>query len=203
MIRETVYPNTELPVGANAELTPEQISEITEKVREYYKNVDVSKELKRVSKRMDEIRNAPENIDPNPFNYSRWDALDGTGKVYYVHREMGYTIPESTYRSLVNRKEWKYFKEPSDVEEVIRKAKENTKAKSADMVNHPPHYNVNGFEVIDIIEAFTADLTGIEAVDTANAIKYILRWKHKNGVEDLEKARWYINHLIKTIKETK
>lgn len=69
-----------------------------------------------------------------------------------------------------------------------------------DMVNHPAHYNVNGFEVIDIIKAFTEGLEGIQAVDTANAIKYILRWHHKNGVEDLKKARWYINHLIEEIE---
>ena len=66
-----------------------------------------------------------------------------------------------------------------------------------DMVNHPSHYiSSNGLEVIDVIEAFTSDLKGIEATDTGNIIKYICRWKHKNGVEDLKKAAWYINHLI-------
>lgn len=73
-----------------------------------------------------------------------------------------------------------------------------------DMVNHPPHYNVNGFEVIDIIKAFTEGLNGIAAVDTGNAIKYILRWHNKNGVEDLKKAKWYIEHLINLLeKESK
>ena len=70
-----------------------------------------------------------------------------------------------------------------------------------EMVNHPPHYNVGGFEVIDIIQAFTQDLNGIAAVDTGNAIKYILRWHNKNGVEDLKKARWYIDHLIKKLED--
>lgn len=70
-----------------------------------------------------------------------------------------------------------------------------------DMVNHPPHYNVGGFEVIDIIKTFTEGLEGIQAVDTANAIKYILRWHRKNGVEDLKKAKWYIEHLIKEIED--
>ena len=66
-----------------------------------------------------------------------------------------------------------------------------------DMVNHPPHYiSETGLETIDVIEAFTSDLKGIEAVDTANVIKYICRWKHKNGVQDLEKARWYLDHLV-------
>lgn len=68
---------------------------------------------------------------------------------------------------------------------------------SEEMVNHPPHYiSKSGMEVIDILEAFTADLTGMEAVDTANILKYMLRWKHKNGIEDLKKAQWYLNHLI-------
>lgn len=75
------------------------------------------------------------------------------------------------------------------------------KKEKPDMVNHPPHYNVGGFEVIDIIQAFTQDLNGIAAVDTANAIKYILRWHNKNGVEDLKKARWYIDHLIKKLED--
>ena len=70
-----------------------------------------------------------------------------------------------------------------------------------DMVNHPPHYNVGGFEVIDIIQAFTQDLNGIAAVDTGNAIKYILRWHNKNGIEDLKKAKWYIEHLIKKLED--
>lgn len=71
-----------------------------------------------------------------------------------------------------------------------------------DMVSHPPHYQAkNGMEVIDVIEAFTANLTGIEATDTGNVIKYICRWKEKNGKQDLEKARWYINHLINHIEK--
>lgn len=68
-----------------------------------------------------------------------------------------------------------------------------------DNVNHPSHYTQGGIECIDALEAATADLTGIEAVCTANAIKYMWRWKHKNGVEDLMKARFYINYLIEKI----
>lgn len=70
--------------------------------------------------------------------------------------------------------------------------------KSTDkMVSHPSHYqSKSGLEVIDVIAAFTEGLEGIEAVDTGNAIKYICRWKDKNGIQDLEKAMWYIQHLI-------
>ena len=73
-----------------------------------------------------------------------------------------------------------------------------------DMVNHPSHYKAkNGMEVIDVIEAFTANLNGYEASHTANVIKYICRWKEKNGLEDLKKAQWYLNRLIKNIEENK
>ena len=73
-----------------------------------------------------------------------------------------------------------------------------------DMVNHPSHYKAkNGMEVIDVIEAFTANLKGYEAICTGKVIKYICRWKEKNGLEDLMKAQWYLNRLIKNIEENK
>lgn len=71
-----------------------------------------------------------------------------------------------------------------------------------DMVNHPKHYKSStGLEAIDVIEAFTEDLKGIEATDTGNIIKYILRWKDKNGIEDLRKIVWYTNHLINHLEK--
>lgn len=68
-----------------------------------------------------------------------------------------------------------------------------------DAVNHPQHYTQGGIECIDALEAATAGLEGIEAVCTANAIKYLWRWKFKNGKEDLRKAVWYITKLIQKI----
>ena len=70
------------------------------------------------------------------------------------------------------------------------------------MVSHPSHYqSETGLEVIDVIEAFTFDLKGIEAVDTANVIKYICRWKNKNGLQDLKKAAWYLDNLINHVEK--
>lgn len=72
----------------------------------------------------------------------------------------------------------------------------------ADNVNHPAHYMTDkGIETIDVIEAFTSNLLGIEAVCTANVIKYICRWKKKNGIEDLKKAQWYLTRLIDHMEE--
>ena len=61
-------------------------------------------------------------------------------------------------------------------------------------VNHPNHYNYCEIEVIDIIK--DADLK--EGFCLGNALKYILSAKHKgNFIEDLKKARWYIDYMIK------
>lgn len=72
-----------------------------------------------------------------------------------------------------------------------------------DMINHPDHYqSENGLEVIDVIKEFTSGLEGIEATDTGNILKYICRWKKKNGIEDLKKAKWYLEHLIDYVEST-
>lgn len=64
-------------------------------------------------------------------------------------------------------------------------------------VDHPNHYqSESGLEVIDVIKAFTSELSGEEAFCIGNAIKYICRYSKKNGVEDLEKAKWYIDRAI-------
>ena len=72
-----------------------------------------------------------------------------------------------------------------------------------DVVNHPAHYKTNGLECIDAIAAVTKDLRGLEAVCTANALKYLWRWKKKGGVESLKKANWYIIKLVNSLEGTK
>jgi len=72
-----------------------------------------------------------------------------------------------------------------------------------DNVNHPSHYTQGAIECIDAIKEATKGLFGIEAVCTANIIKYVWRWKFKNGVEDLRKAEWYLQRLIKEATENK
>lgn len=75
------------------------------------------------------------------------------------------------------------------------------KEPNVDMVNHPSHYTQGGIECIDALKAATVSKTGIEAVCTANAIKYLWRYEEKNGIEDVKKARWYIDRLIKELEE--
>ncbi len=62
----------------------------------------------------------------------------------------------------------------------------------ADTVNHPPHYQAGGIEVIDVIEAY--DL----GFHDGNAVKYILRAGRKtaDATEDIRKAIWYLNRYL-------
>ena len=79
---------------------------------------------------------------------------------------------------------------------------ETSTMKPVDNVNHPQHYqSKSGLETIDVIEAFTEDLVGGEATNTGNVLKYMCRWKSKNGLEDLEKARWYLNRLVGIVEK--
>lgn len=85
-------------------------------------------------------------------------------------------------------------------------AYENAEAKycnkefNSDMVDHPSHYNQGSIECIDCIKSATVGKVGIEAFCVGNAIKYLFRYEEKNGVEDVKKARWYIDRLIKELE---
>ena len=70
-----------------------------------------------------------------------------------------------------------------------------------DMVNHPQHYTQGGIECIDALKAATVGKRGIEAVCVANVIKYLWRYEEKNGIEDVRKAKWYIERLLKELEE--
>ena len=69
-----------------------------------------------------------------------------------------------------------------------------------DLVNSPPHYNKGAIECIDAIEAM---LTHEEYVGylRGNSLKYRWRFRYKNGVQDLEKAKWYEQRLMETLKQ--
>lgn len=92
------------------------------------------------------------------------------------------------------------------LKDISRGACENAETRccgkehNADMVNHPSHYTQSGIECIDALKAATVSKTGIEAVCTANAIKYLWRYEEKNGIEDVKKAKWYIDRLIKELE---
>ena len=72
---------------------------------------------------------------------------------------------------------------------------------AADNVNRPTHYTQGRRELIDIMsDTFTNE--EFKGFLKCNCLKYLARYKHKNGIEDLKKADWYLNKLIE-VEETK
>ena len=65
-----------------------------------------------------------------------------------------------------------------------------------DKVSRPSHYTYGDIEIIDFIEQVTKDYKPELAFAIGNAIKYISRANRKNGKEDLDKARWYLNRAF-------
>lgn len=69
-----------------------------------------------------------------------------------------------------------------------------------DMVNHPEHYMKGGMETIEYLKAKSSK-HGFETYLRLNAMKYLSRAEEKeNTLQDLEKALWYLNRLIKEMK---
>ena len=69
----------------------------------------------------------------------------------------------------------------------------------SDPVNKPVHYNVGGIEAIEAIMAATNEQA--EGYLQGNIMKYLWRYRYKNGLEDLQKAQWYLNKLIEVYQE--
>jgi len=64
-----------------------------------------------------------------------------------------------------------------------------------DNVEQPQHYNQSSVECIVAIEAMTEQMSSRVAPHAANVLKYLWRHEYKNGVEDLDKAMWYLRRL--------
>lgn len=69
-----------------------------------------------------------------------------------------------------------------------------------DIVNHPSHYETGTIECFDVI----LETQGTEAAMDfciCNAMKYIYRHRNKNGIEDIRKAKWYIDKFLNLADE--
>jgi len=74
----------------------------------------------------------------------------------------------------------------------------NTEQVEVDKVNSPPHYNNGGMECIDYIQQQLCE--HFSSYCQGNVIKYLHRWRYKNGVEDLKKAELYLKAMIRDIE---
>lgn len=76
---------------------------------------------------------------------------------------------------------------------MVRRLKEE--GTKTEMVNHPPHYKGGEIECIDYLED-SLGRDGFAFYVEGNIKKYVHRWRHKGGIEDLKKAKWYLDRLI-------
>ena len=125
---------------------------------------------------------------PNPYQFNN----DRAGDFTWSHDGVGgdiiaYRLQHPGFKSRANDERME-----QDLNECI--------GQDFDVVNHPSHYTKGRIECIDAIDSATTGKSGIEAVCVANIIKYLYRYEEKNGIEDVKKAKWYINKLISELE---
>ena len=105
----------------------------------------------------------------------------------------------------VGSKTWEKYMEELNKEDDIAgystKSQYESKAVT-DVINHPSHYKQFSREVIDTMQ----DMSTAEEFKgylKLNAVKYLSRYQGKNGVEDLDKAIWYVTKLKEVLEEEK
>ena len=105
------------------------------------------------------------------------------------------TLAEGEY--IKDMRHMEYMKMMADKikrKEVVKEVNYLGGSTEKEMVNHPAHYNKAGIETIDALAAMLGE--GFQPYLQGNIMKYLWRYKYKNGKEDLKKAQWYLNKLI-------
>lgn len=121
--------------------------------------------------------------DFNDFELWSKQIEDKTEKIKEINKSDLWNEDKSVFKAgLGISKPTTEYKQSNDVQQRKRN----------DTVNHPSHYNYGDIEVIDFIEQVTKHYNPNVAYHIGNAIKYLARSPHKNGKEDVEKAKWYI-----------
>ena len=87
---------------------------------------------------------------------------------------------------------------PEEWDEVHQKLK-NLGNRYGNDVDSPFHYNKGNIECIDAIQAASTK-EEFEGYLRSNVLKYVWRFRYKDNLKDLEKAKWYLERLIKEIK---
>lgn len=87
----------------------------------------------------------------------------------------------------------KWFDDAANAMKAFSSNGVSMKNENNDNVNNPAHYTAGGIETLDYIKAKIKDYPSYAA---GNILKYVSRYEHKNGIEDLKKAQFYLNDLI-------
>lgn len=92
----------------------------------------------------------------------------------------------------------KYHDDAANVAKAMSAIGVSMENENNDKINNPAHYTVGGIETLDYIKAKVKDYPSYVA---GNILKYVSRYEHKNGIEDLKKAQFYLNDLIKEMEQ--
>lgn len=92
----------------------------------------------------------------------------------------------------------KWFDGAANAMKALSAGGVSVKNENTDNVNNPSHYTAGGIETLDYIKAKIKDYPSYAA---GNILKYVSRYEHKNGIEDLKKAQFYLNDLIKEMEQ--
>ena len=130
-----------------------------------------------------------EITDFNDFELWTKEIADKTESMSNSEGLSGFTVDK---KLLEEAKE----KGIDELRKRINQSNDVQQRKRKDNVNSPSHYNYGEIEVIDFIEQVTQHYNPNVAYHIGNAIKYLARSPHKNGKEDVEKARWYIERAF-------
>ncbi|HAA5775773.1 TPA_asm: hypothetical protein GF966_13095 [Listeria monocytogenes] len=153
-------------------------------------------ELEGEGYKWDEVEKATEN--------NAWDVFkDNTVVIKECDTDLGFASKGYCERFYIDTPIQKYKATRDKVTKCHDDAANAMKAFSAggvsvknentDNVNNPSHYTAGGIETLDYIKAKIKDYPSYVA---GNILKYVSRYEHKNGIEDLKKAQFYLNDLI-------
>lgn len=136
------------------------------------------------------------------------DTID---KISEVNKNLQETVKQANatikeYQDKETEMALNYEEQIKEKNEIIEKLENelNTSQQSEkviDIINKAGHYNYGEIEVIDFIEQVIEHYPSVVANSIANVIKYVARAPHKNDVQDLEKAQYYIKRAIDKTNE--
>jgi hypothetical protein len=141
------------------------------------------------------IKNNP-NAKAKEVSKATGVSIQGVYQAVYLQKKKAKSLPAP-------RSNWQLASVSTSKKSVFQKSSTlapnavMSMALHADMVNHPPHYKAGGIETIDFIEAKNL------GYNLGNVVKYVSRADLKgNKVEDLQKARWYLDRAIANLTKT-
>ncbi|MBC1862105.1 DUF3310 domain-containing protein [Listeria welshimeri] len=159
-------------------------------------------ELEGEDYKWNEVEKATEN--------NAWDVFkDNTVVIKVCDTDLGFASKRYCERIYIDTPIQKYkaqqdslsnwvYSDAANIAKALSAGGLSMKNENTDNVNNPAHYTTGGIETLDYIKAKVKDYPSYAA---GNILKYVSRYEHKNGIEDLKKAQFYLNDLIAELEK--